>query len=134
MSVALFNSRSSFVFKVWLFRCNFNETSISSISFIFLFYWLSSKIENMQSKCILSHQVWIIPPPIRTRTLFSCLPLPLLAYILYGPLITYFILKSFSNKHYFVCCWDQFVNPSQHFAWFMLSTILDFLMTFKSQV
>ena len=37
MPVVLFNSRSTFVFKIELFRCNINETSITLIIFIFFF-------------------------------------------------------------------------------------------------
>ena len=38
MSIVLFNSRSNFVFKIKLLKCNVNETSITLIIFIFPFY------------------------------------------------------------------------------------------------
>ena len=37
ISVVLFNSQSNFMFKIWLFRCNVNETSITLIILIFPF-------------------------------------------------------------------------------------------------
>ena len=50
------------------------------IIFIFLFYRIffikSSIMENIQSKCLRTHQVWIHPPVVRTSTLIHDSPLP----------------------------------------------------------
>ena len=61
-SIVLFNSRSNFVFKISLFRCNVNEISIILIIFIFLFYR-----ENFQKRKIQSRNAYALTkfePPL----------------------------------------------------------------------
>ena len=66
MSIVLCNSQRKFVLKIKLFRCNVNETSINYLHDYlnhFHFSFLSkksSKMKNIQSKCVRTHQVWTL--------------------------------------------------------------------------
>ena len=84
-SIVLFNSRSNFVFKISLFRCNVNEISIILIIFIFLFYR-----ENFQKRKIQSRNAYALTkfePPFPCTYPYAFVMTPpsafLPAYVLY---------------------------------------------------
>ena len=85
MSIALFNSGSNFVFKIYLFRCNVSETSIFSIILIFLFHGESVSKWKIYSRNMYALTRFELPSPYtHPYAFFMTPPLPLPAYVLYG--------------------------------------------------
>ena len=99
MSIVLFNYRSNFVFKIKLFRCKVNETSITLIIFIFLFYQ-----ENLQKRKIYIQNAYVVtrfnPLPLYAPVRFrhDPLPVPLPEYVLLW-MALYFVRSKFFITH-----------------------------------